>query len=201
MSNKVLALVGSPRKNGNSDLLTASFLQGIGEKGVEGEALHLNRLKISPCQACDGCARDGICVIPDDMQDIYRKVHSSSGLLLVSPIYFGSLSAQSKIFMDRFQCWWQAKYRLQKPFIADEEKRPAFFICVGAREDRERFEDVCSLVRLFFSIIGFRLFASLCFGGHDHRGSVGGDSEALKTVRRAAHEFVSQIGLTKALRE
>ena len=163
MSNKVLALVGSPRKGGNSALLTGSFLEGVREGGVDTETLFLNRLKISPCQACDGCARDGTCVIPDDMQEIYRKVQASSGIVLDSPIYFGCLSAQSKIFMDRFQCWWQDKYRLQRPFIGDEEKRPACLICVGARKDKKQFEAVRS-VRLFL-IIGFQPVDSLCFGG------------------------------------
>ncbi len=191
--SKVMALVGSPRKGGNCDLLTGSFLQGAREKGIKTEIIYLNQLNLRPCQACDGCASDGICVIPDDMQEVYSKVRASAGLVLVSPIYFGGLSAQTKMFIDRFQCWWQAKYRLQKPFIAADEKRPAAFICVGAREDQGRFEASRSLARLFFSIINFQLFDSLYFGGHDSRGSVGSDQEILQKSHRAGQRFISHI--------
>lgn len=189
--NQVLALVGSPRRGGNCDLLTGCFLNGVRGKGLKVETVYLNRLNIRPCQACDRCASDGICVISDDMREIYRKVQTCSGLVLASPIYFGGLSAQTKIFIDRFQCWWQAKYRLRRPFIDAGEKRPAFFICVGAREDKMRFEAAESLARLFFLIINFRLIDSLCFSGHDSLGSVNRDQEALQRVFAAGQKFVS----------
>lgn len=190
---KVLALVGSPRQGGNCDLLTGSFLQGAREKGAEAETIYLNRLNIRPCQGCDGCAADGVCVIPDDMQIIYRKVQTSSGIVLASPIYFGGLSAQTKMFIDRFQCWWQAKYRLRKPSIAGDEQRPAFFICVGAREDKECFEAARSVARLFFLIINLRLIDTLYFSGYDGRGSVSLNREALRKARLAGQRFVSHI--------
>lgn len=191
---KVLAVVGSPRREGNCDLLTGSFLRGVRGKGVEAETVYLNRLNIRPCQACDGCARDGVCVVPDDMQAIYRKVQASSGMVIVSPLYFGGLSAQTKIFIDRFQCWWQAKYQLRKPFIdSNGPKRPAFFICVGARDDRESFEAAGSVVRLFLTIINYQLIDSLYFGGYDCRGSVGKDREALQKACLVGQNFASYI--------
>ncbi|NMA92291.1 MAG: flavodoxin family protein [Firmicutes bacterium] len=191
---KVLAVVGSPRPGGNSDLLTGSFLTGARERGVESvEIIYLNQLNLRPCQGCDGCATDGICIIADDMQEIYRQVQTASGVLLASPIYFEGLSAQAKIFIDRFQCWWQAKYRLHKPFIPADGQRPAFLITVGAREDKECFESIKAVTRTFFLIINYRLTGSLYFGGFDRRGSVKEEQWALQKAYRAGQSFAREM--------
>ena len=121
MSPNLLAVSSSPRRGGNSETLLKAFLEGASKKGWQGETVRLNELSLKPCQDCDGCAKDGRCVIKDDMQLLYPKVLAARGLVLATPIYFGSVSAQLKIFIDRFQCWWQAKYPLQSPLSREGE--------------------------------------------------------------------------------
>ena len=65
---KILGIAGSPRRNGNTDLLLAEFLKGAASKGAEVKTIYLNDLKITPCQHCDSCFKAGKCKIQDDMQ-------------------------------------------------------------------------------------------------------------------------------------
>ena len=190
---KILGLAGSPRKGGNSDLLLDAFLQGAQRAGAKPEKIYLNDLRMRPCQACDACARTGCCVLRDDLQDLYPKVAACSGLVLATPITFGSLSAQAKMFIDRFQCWWHAKYRLGKPFIAAGEKRPAFFICVGALPKKEYCTNAKAIAAVYFHVVNLHPNGSLCYVGFDAKGSVTAHPPALCEAKEAGYNFTAQI--------
>lgn len=100
---KAVVILGSPRKNGNSALLAGKAMEGIQAVGGAYTSFYLNGLSIKPCQACDYCRRDDAkqCVIKDDMQHIYPHLEEAGALLIASPIYMFSVSAQLKLFMDR----------------------------------------------------------------------------------------------------
>jgi len=118
----MLMVLGSPRKNGNSETLALAVAAGFAEKGGLVETARLNGLNIRPCQACGGCGQTGRCVIDDDMTNLYEKVDAADRLLLVSPIYFYALSAQMKTFADRFQCRWARRYVLKTRFRPGENR-------------------------------------------------------------------------------
>jgi len=100
---KVIIVLGSPRKNGNSTLLAKQSAEGIISRGGEYEIFHLHGMNIKPCTACDLCLKshDTHCIIDDDMKPLYRKIEAADSLLIASPIYWFTVSAQTKIFMDR----------------------------------------------------------------------------------------------------
>ncbi len=189
---KGLALTASPRREGNSELLLRSFAEGMESEGWEIETLRLNDLNIRPCQACDHCAPTGKCVVQDDMQKLYPKIRDCSALLLATPIFFGSLSAQLKIFIDRFQCWWHAKYNLDKPFIKPEEGRPAYFLSVGALKKKDYSESARQIVGVYCHIVNLQLQGSLCFRGYDERGSITRDPEPLAKARQEGKDFAKK---------
>lgn len=107
MSKKVLILSGSPRKNGNSDLLCDEFMSGALESGNEVEKIRITEKKVSTCSACYYC-RDhgGVCVHKDDMADILQKMVDADVLVLASPVYFYSVNAQLKAVIDRTVARW-----------------------------------------------------------------------------------------------
>ena len=109
---KVVGISGSPRRGGNSEILLDRALEGARSQGWEAEKIALSQLKFLPCQECAGCAKTGKCVLNDDMQLIYEKLTDSQALILASPIFFGSLAAQVKAMIERYQCRWVAKYLL-----------------------------------------------------------------------------------------
>jgi multimeric flavodoxin WrbA len=99
---KAVVLLGSPRKNGNSTVLANKVKDGITAAGGSHETFYLHGMNIRPCQACDACQKNGNkCVINDDMQLIYPKLFESNSIVLCSPIYMFTVSAQLKLFLDR----------------------------------------------------------------------------------------------------
>ncbi|MCH5255484.1 MAG: flavodoxin family protein [Lachnospiraceae bacterium] len=103
MSKKVLAIVSSPRAGGNSEMLVNRFLKGAEEAGHETEKLCLRDKNIHPCMACETCVNNGggICAQDDDMDEILQKLIAADVLVLSSPVYFYSISAQLKMMIDR----------------------------------------------------------------------------------------------------
>jgi multimeric flavodoxin WrbA len=99
----ILIVKGSPRENGNSAALADQLAAGAKAAGAQVETVYLHGLEIGPCDGCDFCqdAADGGCVIDDDMQALYPKVREADALVYASPIYWFTVSAQIKLFMDR----------------------------------------------------------------------------------------------------
>ncbi len=189
----LLAISATPRRGGNSEQVLNSFIDGASKAGRETEIILLNDLNIRPCQACDRCAATGKCVIKDDMQLIYPKLLSCEGLVIATPIFFGTLSAQLKIFIDRFQCCWHAKFMLKKPFISDRKKKPSFFICVGALKKKEYCRSAEDVADVFFHITNFQKKGSLLFRGYDEKGSITRDPQNLQNAFQAGFDFASSL--------
>jgi multimeric flavodoxin WrbA len=103
MSDYVLILKGSPRENGNSSALAEKVAAGVKDSGAEVESLSLHEMDIRPCDACDSCQETGgVCVIKDDMQSLYPKLKRASAIVVASPVYWFTISAQSKLCIDRW---------------------------------------------------------------------------------------------------
>ena len=102
MSKNILVLMGSPRKHGNTDQMTDEFIRGAQEAGHQVEKICLKDWKINGCLGCGACQRNGgACVQKDDMSDIYKKWLAADVVVLASPVYFYTWSAQIKAVLDR----------------------------------------------------------------------------------------------------
>jgi multimeric flavodoxin WrbA len=187
----LLAVSSSPRRNGNSELLLNSFSEGAEKAGREIKTVRLNELNFRPCQACDRCAPTGKCVLKDDMQNLYPLVESAGGIVLATPIFFGSMTAQLKMFIDRFQCWWHAKYRLEKPFVRLEENRPGFLICTGALQKEAYCESAVAITKVFYHNINYLYTGTFCKRGYDEKGSIAEDPVNLESAYQAGFEFAN----------
>lgn len=98
---KVVAIVGSPRTNGNTEILSAHTLKAIAEEGIETEIISLAGKEIKPCNACMACVKEEACSIDDDLLPIYQKMKAAEGIILASPVYYGSCTALLKALMER----------------------------------------------------------------------------------------------------
>jgi len=98
---KAIAIVGSPRKDGNTEILTKHTLKAIAEEGLDTELIRLAGLDIRPCNACMACREEERCPIDDDLLPIYTKMKKADAVILASPVYFGSANALLKALMDR----------------------------------------------------------------------------------------------------
>ena len=102
-NKKVLIILGSPRKNGNSATLAKQVAGGAEEAGAEVESVYIQGMDIKPCIGCDSCRdeKGKDCVIDDDMKFLYPKLRQTDAVVIASPIYWFTVSAQTKLFMDR----------------------------------------------------------------------------------------------------
>jgi len=187
----LLAISSTPRRGGNSEAALHSFCRAAEENNISVEIVRLQELRLEPCRGCERCEADGICIIKDRMVPLYQKVAAVDGLVLATPIYFGSLAAQLKIFMDRFQCWWQAKYRLKKPFVELAQNKAGFVLCTGALHRKDFGDNVEAVSRVFFHSINYHFGGFLCLQGLDRKGEIEKDTAALLAAYEAGKKFVS----------
>jgi multimeric flavodoxin WrbA len=103
MNKQVLILKASPRQWGNSAALADQVAEGARSAGAEVESISLHVQDIRPCDACDLCRENGgECVIDDDMQPLYPKLRAADAIVIATPVYWFTLSAQAKLFIDRW---------------------------------------------------------------------------------------------------
>ncbi|UCD55468.1 MAG: flavodoxin family protein [Candidatus Omnitrophota bacterium] len=174
----VLGVSGSPRIGGNTDILLDKALEAAKAKGARTEKIVLNNLKMSPCQECEKVRDDGTCIVEDDFQALYGKIKKADALILASPIFFGSLSAQTKIMIDRFQCYWRYKYILKKPVPA--KKKPGALILVEASNREDFFNNAKSIVKNFFATAGVDYKKELFCPGIDTKAAITGHPDFLQ---------------------
>ena len=100
---KVLVVMGSPRREGNSATLAQNIIAGVKSAGATVDTYYLHGMDIKPCDACEACRTNnsGDCIIEDDMQELYLKLREADALVIASPIYYFTMSAQTKLFLDR----------------------------------------------------------------------------------------------------
>lgn len=114
MNKSIIILKGSPRQKGNSAVLAEQVAAGALESGAQVESFYLHGMDIRPCDGCDECIDTGACVIKDDMQKLYPKLITADAIVLASPIYWFTYSAQLKACIDRWYALWNDQHDLFK---------------------------------------------------------------------------------------
>ena len=185
-----MAINGSPRRGGNTELLLGELIRGAESKRAATLTIILNNLNISPCQHCDACLLTGQCRIQDDMQMVYRQLESADRIVLASPLHFMSLTAQTKVMVDRCQVIWARKYRLKIPPLGERRERRGFFLSVGGRKVTDGFEAARVTVKTLFRTIDVEYAGELFFPGVDERGAILKNPEALPAAYLAGQRLV-----------
>jgi multimeric flavodoxin WrbA len=193
----VLGINGSPRIGGNSDLLLDKALEVAKEAGAQIEKIILNNLKFFPCQECEKVKDDGSCIIEDDWQLIFKKIAVADAIILATPIFFGSLSAQTKMMIDRFQCLWRAKYMLKSKseFVSQMmRKKTGVFIAVEGSTREDFFANAKAIVKNFFATINTDYQAEIFCSGVGAKGQILKHPEFLKQAVEIARKLARRGG-------
>ncbi|MDP8236318.1 MAG: flavodoxin family protein [Candidatus Erginobacter occultus] len=189
---KILTIMGSPRKGGNSDLLLDAFLAGAGEGGAFREKIAVCDLKISPCTECLACETTGECVIGDDMGEVYRQLIEADRVVIASPIFFYGLPGQLKALIDRCQALW---YRNREESDGTgERKRSGFALLVGATRGKNLFTGSLLTVRYFLDTLPARLEGSLVYREIEEKGAILSRPDALEEAMKAGRTFAGGGG-------
>jgi multimeric flavodoxin WrbA len=191
---QIVAIYGSPRRRGNTATLLKHAVKGAADAGAQVNEIILRDLKMSPCLEIYACKKEGKCAIKDDFHNVVDQILSADGLILASPIFFYTVSAHTKILMDRCQSLWVKKYWIDKvPFGQWEPKRKGLFISAGATKGKKLFNGVLLTVKYFFDVLDMELFGSLLYRGLEFEDDVLTHPEYLEEAYEAGK------GLAKAL--
>jgi multimeric flavodoxin WrbA len=98
---KLLGIVGSPRKGGNTEIIMKEALKAGEQEGAETELINLVDFNLKPCDACRICFETQNCAINDDVEKIFQKMTEADAIIIGSPVYFANVNAQTKTFIDR----------------------------------------------------------------------------------------------------
>jgi putative phosphoesterase len=169
---RVLGIFGSPRVEGNSDILLRRFLEGAESKGAEIIPLFLREKSFAPCLEIYACLKDGECCLQDDMQQIYPLLRRSDVIALASPIFFCGVTAQVKAMIDRCQNFWVQKYLLQRSISPPGGRRKGIFLSVAGTRGERAFQGALLTVKYFFDCLEVDLTHCLLYPNIDYKGEI-----------------------------
>jgi NAD(P)H-dependent FMN reductase len=187
---KITAFCGSPRKNGNTEVLLKEAVRGIEEAGHAVHTFYLNTMNIKPCQDCGGCNDTGKCVFRDDMDQITDAIRESDRIILASPIFFFALSAQAKLMIDRCQSIWCEKYLLKKPIKGGRFGRRGLLLMVGGMKKDIGIQCGEACAKAFFRTISVPEHETIYYLGIDAKGEILNHPTAMKDAFEAGKRLV-----------
>jgi len=191
----IVAVYGSPRRRGNTaSLLKAAAAGAREDAGAQVEEIVLRDLKMSPCLEIYGCKQAGRCVIEDDFQWVREHLLEAKGLILASPVFFYTVSAHTKILMDRCQSLWVKKYWIDQNLPGQKPgKRKGMYIGVGATGGKRLFDGILLTIRYFFDVLDMSLDQTLLYRGLDFEGDIEKHPEYLAEARTAGKTFAESV--------
>ena len=143
--SRIVILMGSERKGGNTEALAGAFMEGAKEKN-EVEMIRVGDINVYPCTGCECCftSKENVCAQKDDMTWIYEKLKNADMLVIASPLYFYGISAQLKAVIDR----------LHNPMRNTFAIRRTALLMAGAASKEEIYDAVITQYKLTLSFFG-----------------------------------------------
>ena len=160
---KIIALNGSPRRNGNTATLLHKALEGASAAGAETECIDLYTLKYKGCISCFSCKRKdkqhGVCAVKDDLAPVLEKVKQADAVLFGSPIYFMNLTSGLQAFLERF-FFSQSIYSREVPSVLGKKMPSAFVYTMNVtKEHAEKYHLKDSL--MFYEMAALKILGTI----------------------------------------
>ena len=180
---RVLGIVGSPRRRGNTETLVDEALRGAEEAGALVEKVILSELGIGPCRACDACLKTGECEQRDGMPTLLEQMERSQVWVLGTPIYWWGPTAQFKAFIDRWRPAGAGR-------IVTFKGRRVILIIPLEDTDASTARHTVGMLTDMLDYLKMELFTTVVAPGVLHRGEVREHPDVLARARRAGQEAV-----------
>lgn len=166
--DQIIIINGSPRKNKNCSKIIKDIIEKFEGNNIEYQVLNIYDMEIDYCNACGFCDKKGYCRIKDDMTPIYKDFDNAKGTIVVSPIYFRSISTKLKTLVDRTQAIYSSKYIFKQPCIDTKKERSGMFIAIGGEPPHEiQFLGAQLVMDIFFKCINTKLNYNLYMSNSD----------------------------------
>jgi len=184
----LLALLGSPCRDGANSRLLSAFIQEAGEYKVE--RISLPKLKILPCRGCRTCKPNQSCLQHDRMPKLFQLFEQAQALVLAAPVYFYGFPAQTKAVIDRcLPLWYQESQRRARLRL----KRPGYFISTCASQQPGEFGVIVREAKAFFHTIGFQYTQNLLIPGLDGKQAAPRLNRALVHARSLGRQLKHRL--------
>jgi multimeric flavodoxin WrbA len=177
----ILGIIGSPRKDGNTEILMKKALKASEAKGADIEYLRLSDFNLEPCNGCRVCFDTKNCIIEDDVELIFNRIERSDGIILGSPVYFYNVNAQTKTFIDRVG------------YLHIARERKAFKNKVGgaiAVAGRSGIMQTLSQIFLFFSSAQMIIVPPAVRALASRKGDAEKDTRGIESARQLGRSIV-----------
>lgn len=191
--DNILIINGSPRRNKNCSKIIENITKKFDENNIKYEVVNIYKMNIDYCTACGYCEKTGKCVIKDDMTPLYTDFDNSKGTIVVSPMFFQSISTKVKTLVDRTQVFYSSKYILKKPSIDTKKERRGMFIAVGGQPKYEnQFLGGQLVMDLFFKCINTKLIDNIYMSNSDEV-SYDENKEFQVELNKAIDNYIKEI--------
>ncbi|MGI5939295.1 MAG: flavodoxin family protein [Thermoleophilia bacterium] len=199
---KILGIVGSPRKNGNTQILVEKSLETAAQLGATTRLVMLRDQHIEFCRGCEACARNHKCVIDDDMQALYPLLLEADGLILGSPVHFYNISSSMKTFIDRCYCLEAFDRDDRSCWVGFREALGggyAVVITVAEQAQEEYSGFAVEAMSRPLADLGYRVVETVAVRGLWSRGEAEDDPEAMSMAAQAGERLTKIIRLRRSL--
>ena len=195
--NRVLGVAGSPRKNGNSDVLLRQVLKGVSQENLECGSIQLRDIHFQGCIGCEKCRKDKICTgLIDGMSLIYRQIITSKGLVLVSPTHNYNITSWMKAFIDRLYCFYNFENSRPRTWSSQlsNQDRKAILIAVCEQESMKDMGVTLEAMRVPIEALGYQVIGEQAIFRIFDRGKIKEDTKSLEKA------FILGKDLAKSLK-
>ena len=178
---RIVGILGSERKGGNTEVMLDVALEEVKKTGGLTDKIPLRDKSIAPCDGCLGCSQTGQCIIDDDAQEIYEKMLASDGIIWATPVYFWSMTGQTKTLMDR-------TFALLSPKLQLANKVGGLITVAGTRGCM----NLANIFHMYFSY-NHMFFAEYAMGYAHGKGEIKKNASALNMAKEMVHQMISLI--------
>lgn len=199
---KILGIVGSKRKNGNTASLIQKAIEAAREEGIESEVIFLGDYNIADCTGCEGCKNTLKCVIDDDMQKIYPRLLKADAIILGSPTYFYNVTAHVKAFLDRCYCFEVFAVDDRSVWMGINEVlgvKYAAVIAVCEQYSEADMGHTAEIMIKSLEALGYRVVHTVKAFGLFKQGDALNDERALEHAAKAGKKLAKTLMLRKEL--
>lgn len=196
MKPHMVLILASPRAGGNSDTAARALAEGASTAGAECTELRLREHTYQHCVECDACMRTGTCRIQDDFQNLRELTLAADILVFATPVFFMTVSAIGKSFIDRYQSLWAKKYVCKDPVQRNVRPKGAVLSVGGSRSTR-MFDSIDLTMKYYFDVLEVDHLLNICINEADARGAVTAQPGIMHQLREVGKNLVHCNDRTK----
>jgi multimeric flavodoxin WrbA len=195
-SRKIIGISGSPRKNGNSDILLKTILDGAKKQKAVTKRVHLPDYQFQPCIGCEKCRKDKICTgLHDGMTLLYPDIQESQGMVLVSPTHNYNVTAWMKAFIDRLYCFYDFGPKRPSGWSTrlGGQNRKAVVAAVCEQVNKKDMGMTLDAMRLPLEALGYEVIQAVPVFGFFDKGKVREDPKLLESISQLGEELARAL--------